>query len=159
MKESNQVIFRNALDDDYNVLLTLRNELHKKHAKAEPGFYKDVEVAISKQDFYELVDKEEVFVLEKDKSMVGYVIVKELKVQNDPLIHDQHILFVDDFYIAPNYIGNGLGRKMFNHIVEYGKEKGCSSIELNVWNFNEEAKQFYSKMDMKVTRIRMKKVI
>jgi hypothetical protein len=40
MKESNQVIFRMHLIDDYNVLLTLRNELHKKHAKAEPGFYK-----------------------------------------------------------------------------------------------------------------------
>ena len=45
MKESNQVIFRNALDDDYNVLLTLRNELHKKHAKAEPGlFWKKIRV-------------------------------------------------------------------------------------------------------------------
>jgi hypothetical protein len=47
--------------------------------KLNLDFIKYVEVAISKQEFYELVDKEEVFVWKKIRVWLVYVIVKELK--------------------------------------------------------------------------------
>lgn len=38
---------------------------------------------------------------------------------------------------------------MFQKAIEFGKEKGATSLELGVWEFNEEAINFYKFMGMK----------
>ena len=150
-------IFRYASLDDYSAVSEMKNELHSNHAKAEPGFYRSVDKAISRDEFSKLIEKKKIFVLENENKIVGYAQVNELIVKNDPLVFDQKILFIDDFMIDSGEKGKGHGQEIFDQLMKYSKNNGFTSIELNVWDFNEVGKRFYEKMGMKKTRIRMRK--
>lgn len=152
-------IFRKAKIQDYDEVMKLKKEVHDFHVLHEPGFYKNPDILMSFDDYKNEVEKNKIFVLESENIIVGYAFIGEIKVENNPLIFDQKILFIDDFCISRNQKRKGFGRELFNYIEKYGKENGYTSIELNVWDFNDEAIKFYEQMSMKPTRIRMKKEI
>lgn len=44
---------------------------------------------------------------------------------------------------------------LFTHIVDYAKSNEASSIQLNVWDFNENAIKFYESLGMSTRNRRM----
>lgn len=49
----------------------------------------------------------------------------------------------------------GVGKKLFEACMEWSKNKGASSLELNVWEFNEKAISFYESFQMKTVSRKM----
>jgi len=145
--------------EDYEQVLPLKIDVHEKHYKAEPGFYKSSKNVLTKDIYSEEVKKGNVLVLEDDSRIVGYAFKVEIDVKDNPLINDQRILFLDDVCIAENERRKGYGKILFKKLEEYAKTNSFKSLELNVWAFNKEAKKFYEKVGMKDTRIRMKKEV
>jgi diamine N-acetyltransferase len=152
-------IFRKALLKDFEAIVKLKKEVHEFHFKNEPKFYKNPETLLCIEDFKKELEKNHIYVLENEDGIIGYAFIYDIIVKNDQLIFDQKILFIDDFSISQTQKRKGFGNELFHSIEEYGKQNNYSSIELNVWNFNDDAKKFYEKMEMKTTRIRMKKTI
>ena len=48
--------------------------------------------------------------------------------------------------------GNGTGKVLFKEVMKIAKIKKCNFVELNCWNFNENAIKFYEKCEMKTQR-------
>ncbi len=69
------------------------------------------------------------------------------------------MFFNHDFCIAEKYQGKGLGKELFKKLEELAKDNGFTSIELDVWEFNKNAKVFYEKMGMDCNRLRMRKLL
>lgn len=152
-------IFRKAKLDDFSGVLLLKNEIHQKHVHAEPDFYRNPQNAITEEEYLQELQQHEVYVLEDDAAIMGYVFAYIMEVRDNPLILDQKIFFIDDYCIKSSARQRGYGRAMFEEIEKLARSQDCTSIELSVWDFNEEAKIFYEKMHMRKTRIRMKKTL
>lgn len=49
----------------------------------------------------------------------------------------------DHIYIHPNHRNKGIGKKLFEFIYRYAKEKGCETSELNSYVSNYRSHKFY----------------
>ena len=65
------------------------------------------------------------------------------------LIPKGEVCWFDDLWIEPEWIGKGVGTKMFRHAVARGRELGSSRIELEA---ERHAIGFYEKMGMRYVR-------
>ncbi|MFO0496202.1 MAG: GNAT family N-acetyltransferase [Flavobacteriia bacterium] len=54
-------------------------------------------------------------------------------------------LYLEDFYVLPEYRGTGIGSKLFDTVVEIAKESGVKRMDWQVLAWNEPALKFYEK--------------
>lgn len=53
------------------------------------------------------------------------------------------ILYLEDFFVRPEFRRMGVGRRLFERLAELASERGCKSIEFSVLHWNEPAMEFY----------------
>ena len=63
--------------------------------------------------------------------------------------------YFDDFCVKSSHQKNGIGRFLFQYIVDYSKTEGASSLQLVVWEFNKDAIKFYETLGMSTRNRRM----
>jgi ribosomal protein S18 acetylase RimI-like enzyme len=52
-------------------------------------------------------------------------------------------LYLEDFYVKPEFRGLGIGSKLFDEFVEIAKDKKVKRIDWQVLDWNESAIEFY----------------
>lgn len=63
-----------------------------------------------------------------------------------PLKHrNHHMAYLGGVAIHPDFAGNGFGSKMFEEIIDLGKNMSLKRIELSTATFNEKALKLYEK--------------
>jgi GNAT superfamily N-acetyltransferase len=50
-----------------------------------------------------------------------------------------------DIRVHPDHAGKGIGTQLFNHAVEWAREKGCKQLKIETQNVNVPACRFYAK--------------
>lgn len=87
--------------------------------------------------------------------MLGYAfcIVKETK--DNILLHDRKVLYLDDLCVNTEARGRGIGRKLMEKVQSHAQDIGANSIELNVWDFNKSAIEFYKHCGFSVLKSTM----
>lgn len=90
-----------------------------------------------------------------NRELVGYIIVKIMNTQSIPILIPRKFAFIDDFCTKSNYKKNGIGSLLFQYTVDYAKAEGSTSLQLGVWEFNEDVINFYEKMGMSTRNRRM----
>jgi len=152
-------VVRKAVIENFEAVKHLNNQVHRKHVIAKPDVFREIENPLNLDFFSIEIGKDHIFVLESDDVILGYAFVRIVETKDHPVIKDKKILLIEDLCIGANYKRKGLGKILFTELEKYAKENNCTSIELTVWDFNDEAKQFYEKMEMEKTIIRMKKIL
>jgi GNAT superfamily N-acetyltransferase len=56
-------------------------------------------------------------------------------------------IYIEDIYVRPKFRGKGIGKKLFNKVIEIAAEKNYGRVEWCVLNWNKPAIEFYKKMD------------
>jgi GNAT superfamily N-acetyltransferase len=56
-------------------------------------------------------------------------------------------LYLEDFYVSPDYRRSGIGATLFEYVLALGKEHHCTKLVWQVLEWNEPAIQFYKKYD------------
>ena len=89
-----------------------------------------------------------ILVAKLNKDVVGYAVM-ELK-ESPPFesMTSRKYAYMNDFGVKRNCQRQGIGRELFKACVEWSKNKGTTSLELNVWEFNEKAISFYESFGM-----------
>jgi len=100
-----------------------------------------------------------IFVYEENGEILGYCITKKWGYNNHHLFYDMTILNINDMCVDEKARGKNIGRQLFNRAKDYAKEIGAAKIELSVWNFNKNARQFYEHLGMKERISRMEIII
>lgn len=54
-------------------------------------------------------------------------------------------LYLEDFYIQPEFRRGGIGSRLFTRVVEIAKERGVKRMDWQVLDWNEPAIEFYKK--------------
>jgi GNAT superfamily N-acetyltransferase len=55
------------------------------------------------------------------------------------------MLYLDDFFVLPEYRNQQIGKKLFDTIIQEAKEQQCNLIKWQVLDWNTEAQRFYEK--------------
>lgn len=98
-----------------------------------------------------------IIVAEINNLVVGTIkyLIKE-KLENS-YTNYRKVLFIDALVVDVNHRKNGIGKILMQEMEKLAKDNNCSSIELNVWAFNDEAIKFYEKFGMSVKTMILEK--
>lgn len=147
---------REAVYEDYEEVLELVRQVQKLHVENRPDVYYDTKVPLEKERFKAVIDGEDkLFVVESQGRLVAYSIVRIMESQGLSIIKRNKFLYIEDICVDASMKKRGIGKRLFQHIKEYGAEKKVSSIQLSVWEFNKAAIKFYEALGMNTRNRRM----
>lgn len=79
-------------------------------------------------------------VAEKDALVVGFALF-----YTNYSTWKGKCLYLEDFYVLPEYRGTGIGSQLFDEVVQIAKERGVKRMDWQVLDWNEPALNFYRK--------------
>ena len=127
-----QTIIKKATLKDYDEISKLVKEIHDLHVKNRPDFFRDVDNPFLKEEFESLIiDSTISFLIVEDiitYTICGYAIIKLMQTPVLPIVVQKSFIYIEDFCILKEYKRQGLGKLLFNHIVDYAKTKKAASL-------------------------------
>lgn len=150
---------REAIVNDYIDISSLVLEVHNLHVKNRPDVFLEVDNPFLKEQFEDLLNSNDtkLFVVENvdNKDLGAYCIVKIMSTPCLQIIIQNRFAYIDNFCVKDSYKRNGVGKLLFQHIVDYAKSEGASSLQLSVWEFNQDAINFYEAVGMSMRNRKM----
>jgi diamine N-acetyltransferase len=147
---------REATKNDYDAVHQIQRQVHEIHTKKRPDHYKMADTTLDKEYFNNLIDGEDkkLFLLEEEQP-IAYTILTIKHTEERPILIPKKVVYMDDFGVDHTYRGKGMGRIFFKKVLEFAKNIEADSLELGVWEFNENAIKFYESMNLKTKMRRM----
>lgn len=160
MKKS-LILFRKAELQDFDEIKRLIQQVHDFHQLKRPDFYRESDHPMKIEDYKELMDNPEtdIYVLATDTAVIGYAFTRIMYFRDNTRIIDHRRFFIDDICIDKALRKKGYGRRLMNELEGVGRSLGIRYMDLNVWNFNTDAYEFYQKYGMKPVITRMEKLV
>ncbi|MEA3438696.1 MAG: GNAT family N-acetyltransferase [Chloroflexota bacterium] len=140
---------REATPRDYQQLCTLIDQVDRLHREHLPHIFQKAE-GPTRQREYVLgliaADNVGVFAAEQDGRLIGLVVVIVRVASDIPILVPRTFALIENICVDRDHRNQGIGRALVEHAQLWAKEKGADSIELTVYEFNNEAWQFYESM-------------
>ena len=153
-----EILIRKAEVRDYEDLDKIFYDVGSLHKKIHPEIFKDgADFHLNKDYYIDSLSQPENYsiVAECGGQVVGFLmanIIPGFSPQNN-------IMNISKFGVAEEFRHHSIGSELMNHITKMAKELGSSRLELNVYNNNTPAKNFYKKQGFSVQRLRLSKEI
>ena len=147
------MIIRTAGIMDIDKILSLEDQVFELHARMRPDW---IGKKPMNYDYLKsrIEDKNvKIFVAEDNNEIIGHCFISIRETKNHHMYHDMVNIEIDNLCVDENYRKKGVGKNLFEEVKIYSKNIGAKFIELSVWDFNQNARQFYEHLGMK-TRIR-----
>ena len=77
------------------------------------------------------------------ETLAGYLKLNEAPAQTD--LHDSDSLEIERIYVAKEFQGKGLGRRLMTYAISAAMQRGKAFVWLGVWEKNTKALAFYRK--------------
>ena len=155
-----KIVIRKAETEDYGSLIELFDEIDAIHRDRHPRIFQKPNGPVREIEHYiGLISDEStaVFVAEMEGNVVGFVHAIVRDAPDIPILVPRRFAIVDGILVRSNYKKSGIGGMLMNGIEEWAKVKGASSIELNVFEFNQEAIAFYESLGYKTLSRKLSK--
>ncbi|HXK49784.1 MAG TPA: GNAT family N-acetyltransferase [Clostridiales bacterium] len=148
---------RKAEFSDHSQIRDLVKEVHELHFSNRPDVYEDIEDPFTEERFKSLLEdiKTDAFVAVDNENIAAYAFVRFIAPVKIDLLKQYLICYIDDFCVKKSYQRKGVGIKLFAHIKKRAVEKGASTLDLTVWEFNTNAIKFYESLGMTTKNRRM----
>ena len=148
---------RFANTTDIPCMIELLKQVGEVHRQIRPDLFRAGAQKYSVSDLTELLkDKSRpIFVAVEDEKLLGYCFCILEEVKDNPVLRDVKSLYIDDLCVDENIRGKHVGSRLYEHVCNYAKSIGCSSVTLNVWCGNDSAMAFYQSRGMKRRKIYM----
>ena len=136
---------RFARDDELDQVNALRKQVNDLHVEGRPETFKPGfprELAGYVYEIYRDPDKK-IVVAERDGVICGFAVLDHIVKPETPYMYRRDYLDIDEFCVDEAYRRTGVATEMIAFIRLYAKEQGFDRIELNMWEFNDDALAFY----------------
>ena len=158
---NNEFRFRKFFQSDIPGLNELLYQVHKVHADKRPDLFKEGKKKYNEEELEKIIvnDSEPIFVaVDENENLLGHVfcIFKEDRSES---LTDIVTLFVDDLCVSKKARGKGIGRKLYEYVLDFAAKRGCYNVTLDAWSCNEQAVRFYEKCGMQVQKVVMEKIL
>ncbi len=94
-----------------------------------------------------------------DGKLAGYAFCILQVTENDPVLCDRKVLYIDDLCVDEKIRGQGIATALYANVLEYAKSLGCNAVTLNVWCGNDNAMKFYEKCGLSQQKIGMETIL
>ena len=136
---------RLAEEKDLSRVNELRKQVNDLHVKGKPEVFK-AGFSSELRDYIQLIRKDpeqEIVVAEKDGTICAFAVIHHISCPENPFMYERDFLDIDEFCVDEKYRRQGAGSALVRFIRDFAKEKGFHRIELNMWEFNQDALAFY----------------
>lgn len=100
-----------------------------------------------------------IFIAETEGTVAGYAFCILQITENDPVLRDRKVLYIDDLCVDEGHRGRGIAGALYQRVCDYARELGCDAVTLNVWCGNDHAMKFYEKCGLKPQKIGMEQIL
>ena len=122
--------------------------------------YKDVDPMNYDEFKTELSNSNNIYlVAELENEIVGICFSNIKEISNNKIMKDRKFLHIENICIDKKHQKKGIGKKLYNQIIQLAKEKNIKNIELMVWEFNENAIKFYKNLGMSIKILKFEQKI
>jgi len=129
----------------------LKKQIHNLHVNGRPDLFRPAVEEEALPDFFD-VEQTRLILAEENGEAIGYALIQYVDRKANPYMQERHFVHVEEFCVSENHQHRGIGRMLMDAVRKCAKESGYPRIELDVWAFNEGAKQFYEAVGMKPFR-------
>ena len=139
------MIVRLAEEKDLSRVNELRKQVNDLHVMGKPEVFK-AGFSSELRDYIQLIWKDpeqEIVVAEKDGTICAFAVIHHISRPENPFMYERDFLDIDEFCVDEKYRRQGAGSALVRFIRDFAKEKGFHRIELNMWEFNQDALAFY----------------
>ena len=152
---------RFACETDIPGMIALLRQVGEVHHQIRPdlfraGAQKYDEAALCRL----LADKNRpILIAEADETVLGYAFSILQVTENDPVLRDRKVLYIDDLCVDENVRGRGVATALYDAVLAYARELACDAVTLNVWCGNDRAMKFYVKSGLKPQKVGMEVIL
>ncbi|WP_341321607.1 GNAT family N-acetyltransferase [Solibacillus sp. FSL H8-0523] len=146
-----------ATEKDYLEVNRLVRQGHEDHVAGDASVFKQVNCVMPKEYYMELLEQEnsKVFIVKAER-IIGFAVITIECASKFASLIQRKFAYIHDFGVDRSVKRQGIGSLLFEACVNWAKEQNVESVELNVWEFNEEAIAFYEKYNMKTISRKMR---
>jgi len=151
---------REAVASDYESLCVLFDEGDALHRENLPWIFQKPRGAVRERDYVlGLIADEAVgfFVAQVGDRLAGLICVMIREAPEVPIFARRRYAMIDNVVVEEKFRRAGIGRALVEKAHEWAVAEGAESIELNVWEFNQEAIEFYRALGYETTSRKMSK--
>ena len=152
---------RIATENDLPRINELRRQVNDLHTAARPDMFKYGFPQEVQDYLYTMfqADDRHILVAEISRQIVAFACLAEIESPATPYRPARRYLEVDEVGVDESARRQGIGRKLFNEIRRIAKERGYTRIELNMWDFHENALKFYESIGFTTYRRYMEMIV
>ena len=134
-----------ARENELERVNELRMQVNALHVAGKPEVFKPGFPEELRNYIYAIHKDPEQFitVAVKDGTICGFAVLHHINRPENPFMKERDFLDIDEFCVDEAFRRQGIASEMIAFIREFAKEKGFHRIELNMWEFNQDALAFY----------------
>ena len=152
---------RFACENDIPGMIELLKQVGQVHHEIRPDLFR---AGAQKYDEAALKilladEKRPILIADLDGVVAGYAFCILQITENDPVLCDRRVLYIDDLCVEETLRGRGIAGALYEKTLEYARELGCDAVTLNVWCGNDGAMRFYEKCGLKPQKVGMEIIL
>ena len=151
---------RFAENRDIPGMIDLLQQVGEVHHQIRPDLFRSGAQKYNEKDLEELLkdSSRPIFIADLDGKVAGYCFCILQVTENNPVLCDRKVLYIDDLCVDEKIRGQGIATKLYQHTLDYARELHCDAVTLNVW-YGNDAQIFYEKCGMKPQKIGMEFIL
>ncbi len=154
---------RKAFESDIHDIERLLVQICTVHSEGRPDLFKNGGQKYNYDEIKAIINDENRPVIvaydEEKKYVIGYAMCVFQTVKDSTALCDMKTLYLDDLCVDGNFRGNGIGKQIYDYVVDFAKKSGCYNLTLNVWECNEGAKRFYERCGLVTQKTTLEKIL
>lgn len=155
------MIVRFAKESELDRVNELRKQVNDIHVEEKPDVFKPG-FGQELRNFVNVIwndPEQEIVVAEDDGVICGFAVLHHINKPENPFMKERDFIDIDEFCVDKDHRRKGAASEMVSFIKEFAREKGFKRIELNMWEFNQDALAFYETAGFKTFRRYMEMMI
>ena len=141
---------RFAKNEDIPAMIRLLRQVGRVHYEGRPDIFRGDAQKYDEAALEALLqDKNRpILVAEDGAAVLGYAFCVIQNTQGDPVLQDRLTVYIDDLCVEETCRGGGVGKALYQAVLDYARGIGAYNVTLNVWAENKSALKFYEKMGL-----------
>ena len=145
---------RFAQEKDLDRINELRKQVNDIHVEGRPDIFKAGFRVELRDHAQKLLNGEnsDIIVAERDEIICGMACVDYVNKPETPFGNARCFYHVQEIAVDANHRRQGVAKELFEFMIADAKKRKLGKIELDVWEFNDSAIEFYQAVGFRQTR-------
>ncbi len=145
---------RFAEEKDLDEINELRKQVNDIHVEGRPDVFK-AGFGTEIRDFVKIImngENSDIIVAERNGIICGMACVDYVNKPESPYSKARSFYHVQEIAVDEKYRRQGVAKELLEFMIEEAKKRKLGKIELEVWEFNDSAIEFYQAVGFRPTR-------